>query len=153
MTQNDIARLLDRITVLRHPCDLDLLVFFARHRRSLLTSEQLAVWLGYEIKRIAESLELLLNAGFVTRTQNPTHAARMYVFAAGGSSGGWLPSLVALASTREGRLSILAELARRGAVDTGNSETPSAYGMTPASGPRPTLVRQTRQSPSDTKVR
>jgi hypothetical protein len=30
------------------PCDLDLLIFFARHPRILLASEQLAVLLGYE---------------------------------------------------------------------------------------------------------
>lgn len=38
-------RLLDRIGVLGHPSDLDLLIFFARHPRSLLASEHLATLL------------------------------------------------------------------------------------------------------------
>jgi hypothetical protein len=38
--------------------------------------------LGYELKQIADSLEVLLNAEVLTRTQNPTHTARMYVLSA-----------------------------------------------------------------------
>ncbi|MGH9330461.1 MAG: hypothetical protein ACRD09_08465 [Vicinamibacterales bacterium] len=57
------------------------MLFFARHPRTLLISEQLAVWLGYELKQIAGSLDVLMAAGLLTRTQNPTHAARLYVFA------------------------------------------------------------------------
>jgi hypothetical protein len=86
VSRDDAHLLLDRIGVLKPACDLDLLVFFARHPRALLTSEQLAAWLGYELKQIAESLEVLLEAGLLARTQNPTHAARMYVFSIGGST-------------------------------------------------------------------
>jgi hypothetical protein len=113
MKSEDAQRLLERVGVLRHPCDLDLLMFFARHPRAIITSEQLAAWLGYELKQIADSLEVLLNAEVLTRTQNPTHAARMYVLNIGGTSGGWLPSLLAWAATREGRLAMMAILSRR----------------------------------------
>lgn len=117
MKRENARRLLGRIRVLKHACDLDLLVFFARHPRSLLASESLASFLGYDLKDIADSLEVLLGAGLLTRTQTPTHAARLYVFAAdgtnGGTDGGWLPSLLEMASTREGRLALRDTLARR----------------------------------------
>ena len=110
MELEDARRVLDQAGVLRQRSDLDLLIFFARHPRALLTSEQLATFLGYELHQIAASLELFLEAGLVTRTQNRNHAARLYVFASGGTSGGWLPSLLQLAATREGRLRLLSAL-------------------------------------------
>jgi hypothetical protein len=113
MKHEDAHRLLDRIGLLRDPCDLDLLLFFARHPRTLITSEQIATWLGYELKQIADSLEVLLEGGLLTRTQNPTHVARMYVFAIGGTTGGWLPAILERASTRQGRLAMLEVLSRR----------------------------------------
>jgi len=105
VTHEDADRLLARIGLTR-VCDVDLLVFFARHPRALLTSESLAGFLGYELKQIADSLEVLMAAGLLTRTQTPAHAARMYVFAPDATSGDWLPSLLGLASTREGRLAL-----------------------------------------------
>ena len=113
MKHQDARRLLHQIGVLRHPCDLDVLLFFARHPRSLITSEQLAAWLGYELKQIADSLEVLLTAETLTRTLNPTHAARMYVLNIGGGGSGWLPSLLAYATTREGRLAMIEVLSSR----------------------------------------
>jgi hypothetical protein len=111
----DARRLLDRIEVLRHPSDLDLLLFFGRHPRSLLASEQLAAFLGYGVKAVAASLDLLQGAALITRTPNPSHAAQLYVFSADGPGGEWLPELLKLASTREGRLAIIWELRRRAA--------------------------------------
>jgi hypothetical protein len=110
MKDDHIRRLLDQIGVLRRPCDLDLLLFFIRHPRALLSSDQIAAFLGYEVKRLGESLDVLVTAELLTRTQTPTSAARMYVFAVGGPHGDWLPSLVELASTREGRLAMRAAL-------------------------------------------
>jgi hypothetical protein len=109
----DAGRLLDQHDVLRYPRDLDLLVFFARHPRALLSSDQIAAFLGYGTNDIAASLELLLEAGFVTRTPHPRHAARMYVLAATPPGGGWLPALTNLAATREGRLALIREIRRR----------------------------------------
>ncbi len=104
----DHARtLLNRIpAAVQHSCDLDLLVFFARHSRTLMTSEDLARLLGYERKEIAKSLEVLLKAGLLTRAQNPTSARRLYVFETGGTNSAWLPAFVEFASTREGRMEL-----------------------------------------------
>ena len=140
MEHEDARRVLDRLRVLRHRSDLDLLIFFARHPRTLLTSEQLAAFLGYELTQIAASLEVLLEAQLLTRAQNRNHAARLYVFAHGGPSGGWLPSLLELASTREGRLALLACLSESSSHD--GSESRSRMTRARASTrPRPFLVR------------
>ncbi len=106
MNREHARRLLNSIGFLRHRCDLDLLLFFVRHPRSLLTSDQIAAFLGYDLKRIGDSLENLLSAKLLTRSQSPAHAARLYVFAVNGTSGGWLPSLVDAVSTRQGRLAL-----------------------------------------------
>ena len=103
---DDARTLLTRIQAIQGSCDLDLLVFFAKHQRTLLTSEHLARLLGYPLTEIARSLDVLLGAGFLTRTQNPTYPSKMYVFTTGGTNGGALSALVALASTREGRLAL-----------------------------------------------
>ena len=97
--------LLGSIGTLRHPCDLDLLLFFHRHPRSLLTSERLAAYVGYDLNQIARSLDLLAEAGLLERSQNPTHAARMYLLKT--PETGWLGSLLTIASTREGRRNLL----------------------------------------------
>jgi hypothetical protein len=97
--------LLNRIPALQRPSDLDLLVFFAKHPRTLMTSEQLARLLGYQLNEMARSLDVLLTAGLLTRTQKPPRAARMYVFAINGANE-WPPELVQLASTRDGRLAL-----------------------------------------------
>lgn len=110
MNRHEARSLLDRIGVLRHPCDLDLLLFFARHPRTLLTSEQLAVWLGYEFNQIADSLEVLMVARLLTRTQNPTCEARMYVFDTDGPNVNWLHVLLESGSTRDGRLALIEAL-------------------------------------------
>ncbi len=110
MKDDQTRRLLDQIGVLRDPCDLDLLVFFVRHPRVLLTSDQIAAFLGYEVKRLGESLDVLVTAELLTRMQTPTSAARMHVFAVNGPHDDWLPSLVEVASTREGRLALRAAL-------------------------------------------
>jgi hypothetical protein len=139
---HDARRLLDRIDVLRHPSDLDLLIFFARHPRSLLASEQLAAFLGYGVKEIAASLDLLLAAALITRTPNPSHAARLYVFSPDGPSGGWLPALLQFASTRQGRLAIIWELRRRAARAIGDPDARVEPDPAAERGARPFLVRE-----------
>ena len=118
MKDDHIRRLLDQISVLRRPCDLDLLLFFIRHPRALLSSDQIAAFLGYDLKRLGESLDVLVTAELLTRTQTLTSAAPMYVLGVGGPHGDWLPSLVELASTREGRLAVRAAL-----IDQRNAQT------------------------------
>ena len=111
MTPADARGVLLRLGV-RHACDLDLLIFFARHPRTLLSSESLASFLGYDLKDIAESLDVLMAAGLLTRAQSPSHAARLYQFAATDTHGDWLPTLLKLLSTRSGRLAVREGLTR-----------------------------------------
>jgi len=112
VTHEDARRLLARIGLTR-VCDLDLLMFFARHSHALLASESLARFLGHDLQDIADSLEVLMAAGLLTRVQTPAHAARLYVFAPNETSDDWLPPLIELASTREGRLALRRDLRTR----------------------------------------
>jgi predicted transcriptional regulator len=106
MTSRQLRQLLERSNVLRHACDVDLLLFFHRHPRSLLTSDQLAAFVGYGLPQIAKSLEALIAAGVIERSQNPTHYARMYRLVRG-SPDGWLASIMKVATTRQGRHDVL----------------------------------------------
>lgn len=96
--------MLDRIRGIRHGCDLDLLLFFYRHPCALLTAEQLVAYLGYDNERVAKSLDGLIEAGLVARSQSPAHAARLYVLEMGALPGGLLSSFLKIAATRQGRL-------------------------------------------------
>jgi hypothetical protein len=109
----DPRDLLDRIGVLRNRCDLDVLVFFARHPNSLLASESLAAFQGYSLQEIVDSMDVLVTAGLLQRTHTPAHAARLFVFVHGGPNDEWLPALIDLASTRRGRLALREALAGR----------------------------------------
>ena len=127
---DDPARtLLERLPALQRPCDLDLLVFFAQHMRTLMSSEQLARLLGYPITEIARSLDALIAAGLLTRTQSPIRLARMYVFTTGGANGGSLSAVVACASTREGRLALRRALTDSPAGRTDGPAAPAEGGL------------------------
>lgn len=108
----EIKPLLARTPMIRSACELDLLVFFHRHSRALLTSEQVAAFLGYDMKKIAKAIETFVEAGILERTQNPTHAARLYVLVLDDPQGGGLRAILELASKRPGRQQILALLGR-----------------------------------------
>lgn len=113
----EIKRLLDCTPIIRNGCDLDLLVFLYRHPRTLLTSEQIAAFVGRDMKLVAEALDAFIAAGFVERLHNPTHAARMYLLVVHGLEGKGLKTLLELASTRQGRHEILE------ALDSGRSRS------------------------------
>ena len=102
----------EQIEPLRTPCDLDVLLFFSRHSRSLLTSEKLAEYVGYDVKQVGRSLDRLIIAGVLTRSQNARHEARLYVFIANPFPP-WLKYLLGGASTREGRAALIAILKKR----------------------------------------
>lgn len=104
--RDDARTLLNRIPTLQRPCDLDLLVFFAKHWRVLLSSEQLARLLGYPLNEIARSRDVLVAAGLLTRAQDPTRPERMYVLNPEFMNDGPLAALVTRASTPGGRLSL-----------------------------------------------
>lgn len=109
----DIGRLLARTPVVDDACSLDLLVFLYRHPRTLLTNEQVATFVGHEMKVVAKSIDSLIALGLLERTQNPAHAARMYRLMLESPTTGGLEALLELASTRQGRRDILEVLALR----------------------------------------
>ncbi len=74
MTREDLRSLLDRLGGIRHRCDLDLLLFFYRHPRALLTAESLVSYLGHDHDRVAKSLDGLIAADLLRRSQNPPAA-------------------------------------------------------------------------------
>ena len=136
MSPNRVRDLLDRIGGIKDPCDLDLLLFFYRHPRAVLSSERLALYVGYDLSQIAKSLETLIAAGLLTRMQRPTAGARMYVLATDNPHGGWLDALLRHASTRPGRLATLAALAR----GRSGAEPRGPRGAQPSGGPRDSLL-------------
>ncbi len=108
--QLGVKQQLARLSAIRNSCDLDLLVFLYRHPRTLLTNEQIAAFVGRDMKQVAQSLDTFIEAGLLERTQNPTHAARMYLLQLDGPQGGGFKKLLELASTREGRRVVLEHL-------------------------------------------
>ena len=121
MTRRDALALLDRVGVLRHRSDLDLLLFFAEHPSALLAMDSLAAFVGYSHHQIAGSIEVLVAAGLLQRRQTQAHAARLYVFDPGAAAGAWLPALLAAAATRAGRLALREALALRSVDSAGGS--------------------------------
>jgi hypothetical protein len=107
----EIKELLARTPVIAGACELDLLGFLCRHPRTILTNEQLAAFVGYDTKQIAQAIDAFIVAGLLERTQNPMHAARMYLLLLEGPHGGGLTVLLDMASTRQGRRDILQLLA------------------------------------------
>ena len=107
MSKPDLQPLLAHVRGVQDACDLDLLLFFSRNPRALLTSEQIVAFLGYAREQVAKSLDSLIEAGHLTRSPNPSHAARLYVLEFDGASGGPLASLLKIAATREGRRELL----------------------------------------------
>ena len=109
-------RLLGRAPAIQNACDLDLIAFLYRHPHTLLTSEQVAGFVGYNLKDVARALDAFIEAGLLERTtQESMHAARMFVLGLGGGQGGGVRGLLELASTRQGRESILQVLRTRSA--------------------------------------
>src|SRR5213596_4093297 len=126
MTPRRIGDLLDRIGCLKHPCDLDLLLFFDRHPRAFLIRERLAEYVGYDLTQVEDSLETLITAGLLRRSPDSTHPAQLYVLTRGSTLGGWLSSLLRIAATREGRLAVLDALKQQsspGRPGRGESES------------------------------
>ena len=106
-TDQEIRRLLASAPAIKNSCELDLLLFLYRHPRALLTSEQLAAFVGYEMKRVASAIDQFISARLLERTQHHLHAARMYELVLGGPNGEGHRALLELASTRQGRAQIL----------------------------------------------
>jgi hypothetical protein len=87
---------------LRDACDLDLLLFFSRHPRVVLSSEQLAAYVGYDLVEVARALDLLLGGGLLKRTLHHGTPGRMYVLEVDHAEE-WLEPLRRLCATPDGR--------------------------------------------------
>jgi hypothetical protein len=87
---------------LRDACDLDLLLFFSRHPRVVLSSEQLAAYVGYDLPQVARALDLLLGAGLLKRTLHHGAPGRMYVLEIDHGED-WLEPLRRACATPDGR--------------------------------------------------
>jgi len=108
-------RLVARTPIIQNACDLDLMAFLHRHPRALLTTEQLAGFVGYNLKEVAKALDSFIEAGLLARTtQQSMHAARMFVLLLGGRQGEGVKALLELGSMRVGRQSILEALDAHG---------------------------------------
>jgi hypothetical protein len=107
----ELKRLLARAPVITSACDLDLLGFLHRHPRTLLASEQLAGFVGYNIKDIARALDAFIETGLVGRTTPQSRdAAPMFLLLLDGPQGEPARALLGLAGTREGRGAVLEAL-------------------------------------------
>jgi hypothetical protein len=97
---------------LRDACDLDLLLFFSRHPRVVLSSEQLAAYVGYELAQVARALDRLLGTGLLRRTLNQGAPGRMYVLEVDPAEE-WLASLRRVCATPDGRNALKGLLKQR----------------------------------------
>jgi hypothetical protein len=97
---------------LRNACDLDLLLFFSRHPRVVLSSEQLAAYVGYDLVDVAQALDRLLGAGLLKRRLNHGAPGRMYVLEVDHADE-WLEPLRQVCATPDGRNALRALLRER----------------------------------------
>jgi len=142
---HDLRSKLERIPGLRHPCDLDMLVFFYRHPAALLTSEQLVAIVGYERKRIATTLDGLIASGLLTRSANPSQAARrLYSLKLGGLPDDTLQELLEVAASRPGRLELI-RLLRSGPI------SPPKPGSSNVDSPEKTAPHDESTDPKETQ--
>jgi hypothetical protein len=107
-----VAKQLVEAAGLREACDLDLLLFFSRHPRVVLSSEQLAAYVGYDLVEVARALELLLSAGLLKRTLNHGTPGRMYVLEVDHAEE-WLEPLRRVCATPDGRRALRTLLRER----------------------------------------
>ena len=142
----DAAPELALLDALARPCDLDLLLFFGRHPRAILTLDDLVSRVGYDIDQMAVALDVLQGAGLLTWSKRgPEDAAgqpRLYLLTPG-TWGGLLPAFLWVAVTPEGRWALRRALetmpARgnaRGARDTDGSVLGATADSPPWRSPR-----------------
>ena len=105
----DRTALVERMRGIRHPCDLDLLLFFQRHRCTLLAAEQIAACLGYGIDQVTKSLDGLTAAGLIDRSRHSSHGAWLYRLELDNRPE--LSSLLNIAATCDGRRDVMRLLA------------------------------------------
>ena len=101
----DIRKLLD--PGIRDACDLDLMLFFYRHPRVLLTADRLATCVGYDREPVARALDGLIAGGLLAQIRSRSNTVNLYVLELGGLASEALASLLEFAVSRDGRLSVL----------------------------------------------
>ena len=109
---NPMAVQLVEAAGLRDACDLDLLLFFSRHPCVVLSSEQLAAYVGYELGQVARALDRLLEIGLLRRMLNQGGSGRMYVLEVGAAEP-WLEPLQQMCATPDGRNTLKGLLKQR----------------------------------------
>lgn len=87
---------------IREACEFDLLLFFLRHPRVVLSSEQLATYVGHEVQHVTRALKLMLDASLLKQGLNPGAAGQMYVLAVDDVAE-WLEPVRRLCATPDGR--------------------------------------------------
>jgi hypothetical protein len=92
--------------LLEHPCDLDLIVFFSRHPRALLTLHDVAARVGYGEDQVRAGVDTLQRAGLLTWSKGGSDEsgsdARLFQL----MPGAWadiLPAFLWVARSVEGR--------------------------------------------------
>ena len=94
------------LDLLEHPCDLDVLRFFHRHPRAMLTLDDLVSLVGYGPEEIRASVDVLLRARLLAGVKpglgDPASRPRLYEFTPS-TRGGLLTSFLWLASSVDGR--------------------------------------------------
>ena len=125
---------------LRNACHLDLLLFFSRHPRVVLSSEQLAAYVGYDLAEVARALDRLLVAGHLKRALNHGAPGRMYILEVDHAEE-WLEPLQRVCATPEGRNALKAVLRERSQTDLPVGEP----GHRRFSGARPIVTLDSRR--------
>ena len=92
----------DGLPAVRDACDLDVLVFFTRHPRVVLSTEHLAAYVGYDLAHVTRSLDALLGAGLLRRTLHQDGPGRMNLLEVD-RTGEWLEPLRRACETPDGR--------------------------------------------------
>jgi hypothetical protein len=102
------------VDALTRQCDLDVLLFFSRHPRALLTLDDLVSRVGYSHEEVRAALHVLQGAGLMAWSKNAfedLEASRLYQL----TPGTWedlLPAFLWAAKTPEGRRALRLALRR-----------------------------------------
>jgi hypothetical protein len=118
------------LDLLARPCELDLLIFFSRHPRALLTLDDLVSHVGYDIQQLSVARDVLRSAGLLTwsksKLDDSAPAFRLYQL----TPDTWddvLPAFLWVATTAAGRRAL-----RRALSETaGGSEISRAWPSPP----------------------
>ena len=97
------------LNLLDCPCDLDVLIFFCRHPNALLTLDNIAARVGYNVHDITTSIDVLIAAGVLGRSEEGAERRRSEAFLYRLMPGRWdaiAEALSWLASSADGRRSL-----------------------------------------------